>query len=763
MRKAVWACLPFAAGISVCKYLLPAEYALPAAVLCVFFSLPGFLFHDKRRLCILLSAYGAAAGCVCFWVQQRFVLRPAEAWVGETVSVSARVTDWPDVYDGSAYVTVRLTQPGMPRVRCRLVSYVEGELDGLVPGDELSGEVRIMSAAIRNGEEVDTYSSQGIFLRAVCTQEPEINGRWRGSFLYLPRALAHAIQQLTRRVFPSDAAPFMTALLTGEKASLYEDEGRYYSLSQAGLAHIVAVSGMHISYLLGFFFLLAGRRRGSVLLSFPILLFFAAMMGFSPSVTRAMFMQMCLYSAPLFQREEDSLTSLSVILALMLLLNPSAVASVSLHLSFASMAGIWLVAGRLYNKLWGRFSAGKLAAHRPFKQILAFVAATVSSSFAAQLFTLPLCALHFGSISTVSPVSNVLALWMVSILYIGGFIAVALGALFPAAGLAAGGVLAWGVRYIYFLCDALSYLPCESVYTSNPLMLLWLGFVYALLFIVWLAYRRGRGFRPVAPLCLALITLYAGALAVRLTWRDELQLTALDVGQGESVAVTCGPRAILVDCGGSVLTRDAGEAAVRFFMGRQRSRLDALILTHLHADHVNGVSRLLAQLDVDVLYMPAQPDEDGYLPAILSAAARQGTRVEYVTENILLRIGEMDVTVWAPLLPGEENENCLTVMTAQDAFEVLITGDNYSQAERLLAANYTLPDTEVLVVGHHGSRTSTCAPFLEAARPDVAIISVGYNTYGHPAPEVLSRLEEYAVTVYRTDLDGNITVRAGRK
>lgn len=296
---------------------------------------------------------------------------------------------------------------------------------------------------------------------------------------------------------------------------------------------------------------------------------------------------------------------------------------------------------------------------------------------------------------------------------------------------------------------------------SNPMFALWLAAAYALFITAWLRSRKTGSFRIITPLCLSLILLWGSGIAVRLAWSDELAVTVLDVGQGESVLLTSGEKAVMVDCGGSYMTRDAGEAAVKAMRGQQRRHLDALILSHLHADHVNGAARVLSQLDVDTLYLPAQTDEDGYLPEILRTAREAGTAVEYVTENLRLVAGEMELTVWAPMLRGEENENCLIVMAQQGDFETLITGDSLTPAEMLLSARYPLPDAEVLVVGHHGSDTSTCRELIESIQPDLAIISVGYNNYGHPSPRVIERLEGYGIRVLRTDLEGNITVKAG--
>ena len=761
MRKAAWFCLPFAGAVVLCRLILPYSSAGLVLLCCAVLFAAGFLLSEKRRLAVFLLAGGMALGCFCVWAQYRFIITPAERMVGERRTVTARVTEYPDIYDGSEYVTVKITDPSCPRVKCRLASYYEGELEGFVPGDELVAEVRFMSAMVRSGEEIDTYSAQNIFLRAVCTAKPAYTGRWRLSFLYLPKTLCQKVALLCRSAFPPDAAPFMRALLTGDKTDLYNDSDRYNALCETGLAHVVAVSGMHISFLAGLLFLLGGRRRITSLIAIPLLLIFAAMTGFTPSVTRAMFMQICMLSAPLFHREEDSLTSLSVVLAALLLANPSAAAGAGLQLSFASMAGIYLISPPIYRRIWERVGKWKACEYKLFRKAAGFFAITASASQGSQVFSLPIAAANFGYISTVAPLSGILCLWMISFLFAGGYAVVMLTSVLPVVGSAAGSVLAWGVRYIFFIVRLLRQFPCAAVYMSNPLFVLWLIFAYLLFAAAWFFSGKGKSVRIVAPACLSLIALWGCSGIIRLTWSDEMRVSALDVGQGECVVLTCGARTAMVDCGGTFMTKDAGEKAVQFLEGQQRRHLDALILTHLHSDHVNGAARVLSHFDVDTLYLPLQADEDGYLPELLAAAAEAGTAVEPVTVNEKLVIGGMELVIWAPLLPGDENENCLIVMARQGDFEAFITGDSPDLAEQLLAAGYELPDAELLVVGHHGSATSTCDAFLCAIRPDLAVISVGYNTYGHPAPSVLHRLAEYNIPVLRTDLEGNITVKAG--
>ena len=762
MRRAAWFCGAISLAVFVSFYLLPEGVLLPAAGLCALLSaLAAALLRGKNRVRAHLALLGAAIGLCAFFVQEHFIAAPSDALAGEKRTISARVTDYPDIYDTSEYVTVRITDAELPNVLCRVASYDTANFSALTPGDELRIPVKLLSARERNGQSVDTYAARGIFLRATATGEPERTGRWSFSFLYAPKALCRAVGSLCKTVFPADVQPFLTALLTGDKTDLYADGAHYYALADAGLAHVVAVSGMHIAFLMGVLFLLVGRSPRSAALCLPVLLLFAAMTGFTPSVTRAAVMQMFLLSAPLFHRENDGITSLCTALALLLLWNPSACASVGLQLSFSSVAGIWLISGRMYRALCRRIDALNVS-RRVFRRLLFLAAGSVSSSVGAMALSAPLTAVHFGSVSVVSPVSNILCLWIVSAIYIGGYFAVALGAVLPGAAALAGRVLAWGVRYIYAVSGALASLPCANVYVRNPVFAVWLALVYALFLAAWLRSRKTGRFRALAPAGLSLLALFAAALFVRAGWRDELRLAALDVGQGECIVVTAGDRAAVIDCGGSYVTHDAGRSAVQFLGGECRKRIDALILTHLHADHGNGAAQLLQRVRVDTLYLPQEMNGGSLLEEILAAAEQRGTRIEYVTENMELSLGTAALTVWAPLLPvsEDENENGLVIEAAQGDFEAFILGDAPAKAERALIASAPMPDAEVLFVAHHGSNTSTCKELLEAITPETAVISVGYNTYGHPTQRVLDRLADYNIAVLRTDTDGTVTVAA---
>ena len=215
----------------------------------------------------------------------------------------------------------------------------------------------------------------------------------------------------------------------------------------------------------------------------------------------------------------------------------------------------------------------------------------------------------------------------------------------------------------------------------------------------------------------------------------------------------------LVDCGGSG-PDNAGDVAADYFQTRGVSRLDLLILTHLHDDHANGVSRLLERMRVEKILLP---EEDSALRTeILKLAEEKSIIVETVTEDQCIHTGQAQtLTVYAPVEElGETNERGLAILADGGSFQTLITGDMGATGEENLLNIANFPQIEVLVTGHHGSATSTTQALLDAVKPEYALISVGEgNLYGHPAQETLERLEAAGAEVYRTDWNGTIEIR----
>ena len=230
-------------------------------------------------------------------------------------------------------------------------------------------------------------------------------------------------------------------------------------------------------------------------------------------------------------------------------------------------------------------------------------------------------------------------------------------------------------------------------------------------------------------------------------------MTVLDVGQGQCILLQSEGRTFMVDCGGTY-DDAAADLASETLLSQGVGRLDGLILTHYDRDHAGGVAPFLTRIPTSMMFLPDTVDVDKVRKEILDR--NQGREI-LVSEDMKIEFGGGNLSIYAPLEGKTGNESSMCVLFQTENCDILITGDNTMEGELHLLERTTLPDLEVLIVGHHGSKYSTAPELLEATKPDVAVISVDkYNSYGHPTQEVLDRLEAVGCIIYRTDEDGTV-------
>lgn len=756
MRKLVYVTGGYSAAIFLAHFVLPARLLPYAAGAMLLLALASLLFPRGVRRRAILATLAAAVGFGWYFGAVRLRLEPVQAISNDERTVSARVTEYPQTYENSAGVTVKLTDPALPQLTARLYDYSGGSA-GLRPGDEITVCVKLRPATERYGEETDTYLSRGIYFIGTMQNTPEKTGVWAHQALYLPKTIAYTLKDAASRAFPTDVFPFAQALMLGDKQALYAED-LDIPLRDAGILHAVAVSGMHLTYLLGFVHLFFGRRKLSAMLALPLMAVFAVMAGGSASIVRAAVMAALMLFAPVLGRENDPPTSLFTALALLLACNPFAAGSVGLQLSFGSMAGIFWLSGSIYRFLVARVLSPERKLKKLPYAVVRFVLATTATSIGAMAFTAPLSALHFGSVSLIAPVTNLCVLWLLPVCFIGSYLAAVVCLIWPLAGRVLAGLVAWPLRYVLATADTLARLPGATLSVGNPLVVLWLVFVYVLFAVTYRLSERGL-YRPVLPLCCCVCTLCAVVLLTAWSTARTPYVTALDVGQGQSLVFLSGTNTVMVDCGGNGAVTNAGDTAVQYLRSVGRSTVDVLVLTHPHMDHVNGVERLLKQVRVHTLVIPEAADaEREPLRGILALAEQRGTDVLRVREDTQLTLENITLALYARL--GRTHEDgCLMLRASVGEFDTLITGDVRTEVEAQLASAYDLGGTELLIAGHHGSRYSTGDTLLDAVGARCAIVSSGYNAYGHPTAEALERMENHGILIYRTDQLGSVTVR----
>ncbi|MBO9306457.1 ComEC/Rec2 family competence protein [Thermomicrobium sp.] len=249
---------------------------------------------------------------------------------------------------------------------------------------------------------------------------------------------------------------------------------------------------------------------------------------------------------------------------------------------------------------------------------------------------------------------------------------------------------------------------------------------------------------------------------------SEMTLAVLDVGQGLAVAiVTPDGHALVYDAGNS--RHDTERVIIPFLRARGIERLDYAVLSHPDQDHVGGMPALLANFPVAAYVDPVLPSTNRAYAETLRLVAEKGIRPIRAERGLVLPLGEQVTArvLWperpflrAPDGTVSDNDNCVVLLVEYGAIRILLPGDLEERGEaELITRDGEGLHADILVVGHHGSRTSSSEPFLAAVRPAVALISVGAgNPYGHPHRVTLDRLRRAGAQIYRTDRDGSVLV-----
>ena len=315
----------------------------------------------------------------------------------------------------------------------------------------------------------------------------------------------------------------------------------------------------------------------------------------------------------------------------------------------------------------------------------------------------------------------------------------------------AASLIAWPIRYVLTASKLLASFPLAAVYTASIYIVIWLIFCYILLAMFLLGKKK----QPLVLFCCMVIGL---CTALAASWMEfpseEARMTTLDVGQGQCILLQSDGKTFVVDCGGKDGEEVADLVAERL-LSQGVFHLDGMILTHFDADHSSGAEYLLSRMKTDLLIVSDCRDGEKLQQRLTQLVSRTVT----VKEDNLLSFGNTEISIFGPVVPQFDNESSLAILFQRENCDILITGDRTGFGERVLLKTARIPEVDILVAGHHGAKNASCKELLEATKPEIVVISVGENRFGHPAQETLKRFADIGSTVYRTDLHGNILIR----
>lgn len=673
-----------------------------------------------------------------------------------------------------------------------------------LPGEQIEvyGKISLAEAA-RNEGQVDFR----LYYRTI-----SVHGSMYGASFRIiggdPKPFARGLQALRLRMgtildqlLPPQDAGIYRALLTGDKSAMDEDIRSLYQ--ENGIAHILAVSGLHLSILgLGVYELLRrfGRSKGaSGLVAALLIVSYGILTGCSGSALRAVLMLLLRFLGAAVGRSYDMLTAMAAAALFLLWKEPFMLFSAGFQLSFLAVLAIGL----------------SHALPAPKHPLLA----GLWISFYLQLLTLPVILFHYFRFPLYGIFLNLIVLPLMGCVIYSGVFGVGLFALSEKLATIAIGGGHWILRLYTLLCTRCATLPYSSLLLGRPSMHSILLYYTALGFVTWALAERNkadhaalqRGWKhpvqsefpdrecdvpqskwarwvqrlrrnrkmpsdPVPPVCrlplpCILLPLILSMLGLPAKQPQGLEITALDVGQGDGFILRNQGLVMSVD-GGSTSNQRLGEnVLVPYLESQGIEHIDLALITHCDADHYSGILYLLEEepkISIGELLLPRVAVQDARYDALRDAAAARDVQIRYFGQGDSITLGEVEILGYYPAGTAKletANDHSIGMLLHAPDFQMLFTGDMDENCEQqmlaaLWEANAGYLKIDVLKAGHHGSHTSSSEALLAALRPDYAILSYGVgNDYGHPHAETRERLERYGVEMLETGVMGEIRIK----
>ncbi len=777
----------------VAGIFLGSKFNLPLALtLTGLIPLPLLFFFGKHRKPIILTSLcliALFAGAFCFRSSLPTVNANCLQFYNDhgIVEIKGIVNADPEVRDKSTHLRLSATEIRLDKGW----QEVSGTALLFMPRYPTYkyGDVLLVTGKLETPPQLDDFDykaylkRQGIY-STMLYPEIKVLGSGKGvkpmEWIY---SLRSRLSQTLAKVLPEPQASLAQGIVLGIRGNI--PQTLKDNLSRTGTAHLLAISGLHLSIVAGILLSIGiwlfGRRRYTYIwLALGTIWLYALITGMHPPIVRGAIMASLFLTAELLERQRSAITSLALAAAIMVGISPQILLTASFRLSFLAMAGLIFIAP-LFMPLGRKAVNATLGEDGPAVPIANIITDSFSITLGAIIAVWPVVAYYFGVISFVGLPATFFALPALPGIITTGALAGGVGLIaLPVA--QAIGWLAWlFLSYMMFVVNIFAAIPLSYTEVGSvDIKLVW-AYYLVLPLALWLNSHRRQtstlttksltsvksgmnrisSFVAKLPKKWVIPPLLVVAILVSFTAAtmpdDNLHISFLDVGEGDAIFIqTPAHQDILVDGGPSpqAITLELGKKMP--FWDRT---IDLVVLTHPHADHLTGLVEVLKRYKVKQVL---SPDLDCDLPIYdewLRLVKEKDIKHTVAQAGQQIDLGEVVIKVLNPPIPhltdteNDINNNSVVLRLSMGRVSFLFTADVEQEAEFELIARRADLNSTVLKVGHSGSDTSTTPEFLAVVNPQVAVISVGDNRFGHPSHEVMARLEKRlgSENIYRTD------------
>lgn len=568
------------------------------------------------------------------------------------------------------------------------------------------------------------------------------------------------------KLYKDEYSGFMKGILIGNKNEL--DVQIENNFKTANISHILAISGLHISFIIiGVKFVLDKLINSKKIKSFILIIFFIFfwfITGKSISCMRACIMNILVILSSIFYRKNSFYISFIYSLIFIIVLNPYHIFSVSMWLSYLGTLGIVL----LYN-LFYKILNKKLKSK--------FISKSFALSLSAQILIFPVMIYVFNIFSLNFFIANIVVSFFISYILAIGYISVFISFIFLPFAQVLVHIENLMLYIVFKTAEITSNLPFSKITLVTP-SFIFIILYYILMFYFSIYFKNNKfkmlkvilnlNFRIIVKKLFVFITIII--LISQINIIDfKLKIYFLDVGQGDCTLIrTPYGKNIIIDGGdGNSDKYDYGEKVVYpYLLDRRIKKIDYLVASHADSDHMGGLIYILENMKVEQILLGIQSQESNQLKDLIDIANKKKVKIIILKAGDEIKIDkDIRIKVLFPIknnliLENSLNNNSLVFKLKYNNFSMLFTGDIEEIAENELINLYkdNLKST-ILKIAHHGSKSSSSKEFLKSVSPQIAVIGVGKkNKYGHPNEEVLLRLKNYGINIYRTDESGEIEI-----